>query len=106
MIENGFKVYAQRAPWSGGVELAFTESRGDGRKFQAAPMEMREFKPGEMIAAPLPLSHTEAQFLMDELWNCGLRPSEGSGSAGALAATQKHLDDMRKLVFDMRVTQV
>ena len=37
--------------------------------------------------------------LMDDLWQCGLRPSEGTGSAGALAATQKHLDDMRKLVF-------
>lgn len=41
-----------------------------------------------------------AQQLMDSLWDCGLRPSEGSGSAGALAATQKHLEDMRKLVFE------
>jgi hypothetical protein len=40
-----------------------------------------------------------AQTLIDELWRCGLRPSEGSGSAGAMAATQKHLEDMRKLVF-------
>jgi len=36
---------------------------------------------------------------MDSLWDCGLRPSEGTGSAGALSATQKHLDDMRKIVF-------
>lgn len=42
----------------------------------------------------------EAQKLMDSLWDCGLRPSEGSGSAGALAATQRHLEDMRKLVFE------
>lgn len=41
-----------------------------------------------------------AQFLMDRLWECGLRPTEGSGSAGSLAATQKHLEDMRALVFD------
>jgi len=45
------------------------------------------------------LDPTAAQSLMDELWECGLRPSEGTGSAGALAATQKHLEDMRKLVF-------
>jgi len=36
---------------------------------------------------------------MDELWQCGLRPSEGSGSAGSLAATERHLADMRKLAF-------
>jgi len=39
-----------------------------------------------------------AQELMDSLWQCGIRPSEGSGSAGSLAATQGHLLDMRKLV--------
>lgn len=38
--------------------------------------------------------------LMDDLWVCGLRPSEGSGSAGALAATERHLGDMRRIVFD------
>ena len=37
------------------------------------------------------LKHEQAQRLMDELWNCGLRPSEGTGSAGALAAVEKHL---------------
>lgn len=37
------------------------------------------------------LNVQEAQKLMDDLWNCGLRPSEGTGSAGALAATQEHL---------------
>jgi hypothetical protein len=46
------------------------------------------------------LEHLEAQALMDRLWKAGLRPTEGSGSAGALAATQDHLKDMRRLVFD------
>lgn len=45
------------------------------------------------------LNTLEAQALMDRLWSAGLRPSEGSGSAGALAATERHLADMRKLVF-------
>lgn len=44
----------------------------------------------------------EAQQLMDELWRCGLRPTEGTGSAGAMAAVQAHLADMRKLVFTER----
>lgn len=54
---------------------------------------------GAEIAPSLSIDLTSAQFLMDQLWECGLRPSEGSGSAGSLLATQKHLDDMRKLVF-------
>jgi hypothetical protein len=49
-----------------------------------------------------PLMHIgfdAGQRLMDDLWEAGLRPSEGTGSAGALFAVQKHLDDMRKIVF-------
>lgn len=38
---------------------------------------------------------TVVQVLMDDLWNCGLRPSEGTGSAGAMQAVQGHLKDMR-----------
>ncbi len=45
------------------------------------------------------LEHIEAQALMDRLWKAGLRPTEGSGSAGALAATEHHLKDMQTLVF-------
>jgi hypothetical protein len=52
------------------------------------------------IAKPLiSLDMTEAQRLMDVLWDCGLRPTEGSGSAGSLAATERHLADMRTLAF-------
>jgi hypothetical protein len=53
-----------------------------------------------VIVQPLAsLEMAEAQRLMDALWDCGLRPSEGSGSAGSLAATEKHLADMRALAF-------
>jgi hypothetical protein len=44
------------------------------------------------------LTDTNAQQLMDMLWRCGFRPTEGNGSAGALAATQAHLKDMRLIV--------
>jgi hypothetical protein len=43
---------------------------------------------------------TAAQVLMDDLWRAGLRPTEGSGSAGSLAATERHLKDLQKLVFE------
>jgi len=46
------------------------------------------------------LRDEQAQDLMDKLWQAGYRPTEGKGSAGALAATERHLEDMRRLVFN------
>lgn len=72
---------------------------GEGRFDIAQPVVFVEGKKGEYVSPMLHLPRDTAQQLMGELWQCGLRPSEGSGSAGALAATQRHLDDMRALVF-------
>lgn len=48
-----------------------------------------------------PENDSAAQELMDDLWACGVRPTEGRGSAGQLDAVRHHLEDMRKLVFEM-----
>ena len=45
------------------------------------------------------LTPENAQELMDSLWAAGIRPTEGSGSAGSMLATQKHLEDMRTIAF-------
>jgi len=53
------------------------------------------------VRFPTPLlrmTRDMAQELMDDLWQCGIRPTEGAGSAGSLAAVQAHLMDMRALV--------
>lgn len=64
---------------------------------------------GEVVIKPIPdhglisplvrITVHEAQVFMDDLWECGIRPTEGSGSAGAMRATEKHLEDMRKIAF-------
>lgn len=46
----------------------------------------------------LSLDYEDAVRLMDELWNCGIRPTE-VGSPGELAAVKYHLEDMRRLVL-------
>lgn len=71
-----------------------------GKFLVAKPLEMVEREEFTYSEPTARLQKEEAQELMDSLWQCGLRPSEGSGSAGALAATQKHLEDMRALVFE------
>jgi len=85
------------APWRRGIEfLAFDSiSRGYGKsiEFEKIPEGQR---PEESTFC---LSYENAQTLMDDLWTCGLRPTEGTGSAGSLKATQDHLEDMRKIAF-------
>lgn len=63
-------------------------------------MTLTELTPnteGVYMEPSLRLGDDEAQELMDQLWQCGMRPTEGKGSAGQLAATERHLEDMRKL---------
>lgn len=71
------------------------------------PLVMKAFDQKEAadieceISVPvMSLSKESVQSLMDELWSCGVRPSNGDGNVGQLAATKAHLEDMRKMVFD------
>lgn len=58
-----------------------------------------EYSPRGVYVEPTSqLTDMQAQDLMDQLWSCGFRPTEGRGSAGALAAVQRHLDDFRAIV--------
>ena len=59
---------------------------------------------GEIREPWVRLSPHDAQTLMDELWRCGLRPTEGTGSAGSLAATERHLKDMQAIAFQLLPT--
>jgi hypothetical protein len=100
---NELEVRAHASPWNDSVELLICQRVwGETRRWAVAePVALKTMEEGAYVAEPtLRLTQTAAQALMDNLWQCGLRPSEGSGSAGALAATQKHLEDMRKLVFE------
>lgn len=44
------------------------------------------------------LEQQDAQVLMDDLWSAGVRPTEGAGTAGSMAATKAHLDHMTRLL--------
>lgn len=83
------------------IELRFTKQVGPNNSHLIAmqPAVMAPVEEGHYIPAAIVIDNTTAQQLMDQLWQCGLRPTEGTGSAGALAATQQHLEDMRRIVF-------
>src|SRR4030042_868144 len=85
------------------VDVFLTMENTDGGLAIAEPIVFRSLTSEERQACTwnrptLELRYEDAQCLMDELWRCGLRPTEGSGSAGSLAATEKHLNDMRAIV--------
>jgi hypothetical protein len=87
-------IYAERSNWGGEVELLIVDNMGSVARV--------EYVPHEEFIDPQPSLKVKvdvAQGLMDELWRCGLRPSEGSGSAGALRAVESHRDDLKKIAF-------
>lgn len=102
---SDLKIYASLVPWSRAVDFLVRETIAPGVHSLGTKIEMIQETPeitGLSTDPTFRLSLESAQLLMDELWQCGLRPAEGSGSVGQLAATQKHLEDMRRLVFDSR----
>jgi hypothetical protein len=97
------KVFCRREEiWGDSISFFLRERYSDGISI-GQPVVMKVLSEEDRMQATEPtfvLHASAAQSLMDSLWDCGLRPSEGSGSAGAMAATQKHLEDMRTLVFN------
>lgn len=112
MNEERFDFKLERQPWMRGdiaLRLArVTTIKGRERFAIATNLTLQELDERERLFVPAPLMHlqpSEAQQLMDELWRTGIRPTEGSGSVGQMAATERHLEDMRKLVFNPPSTE-
>ena len=86
---------AQAAPWHQGVSILIGDAEGKTR----AVIQLEKLDEMCVTEPSFHLETDQAQTLMDDLWNAGIRPTEGSGSAGALRAVERHLEDMRTLVF-------
>lgn len=73
---------------------------GEGDKTYVMKSQSEAIEPGCAFNEPFfKLSIDEAQNLVDELWRCGIRPTEGAGSAGSMQATERHLKDMQNIAF-------
>lgn len=90
-------IRAQSAPWHRAVELFIGDAEGKTRVKEIVLEHM-----DEAIAQPpsFILDDQMSQQLMDDLWHCGFRPTDGAGTAGAMRAVERHLEDMRTLVFN------
>jgi hypothetical protein len=95
------KFHARREVWNNAIAIYFGQKSPDGNFFSAQPPVMVKHEMGTAAEPFLALETEEAQLLMDELWSAGLRPSEGTGSAGSLAATERHLKDMQTIALGL-----
>ena len=77
----------------------YVYDRSFGKLSVGYAIQMHDVPEGEYMEPTMVLDTHAAQELIDSLWDCGLRPTEGSGSAGQLASVQYHLEDMRRIVF-------
>ena len=94
------QIRASRCPYSFGEMIDLRLFDPEARKFvKFASVELVAVEPGDAVEIPpaLQIKKSDAQMLIDTLWDCGLRPTEGSGSAGALLATQEHLQSMKEM---------
>ena len=97
-------IYVNREIWADSFSVYIRRGSGlyGSTRSIAQPIQFRVLEPkdeGTVAEPTMLITQQEAQEFIDSLWNAGLRPTEGSGSAGSLAATQRHLDDMRHIVF-------
>lgn len=108
-MDGLLRFIAARVDFNDRVRLDAARNLRDGGFEVLEPATWHRVEPDEAHHSRhgfLELRPEEAQRLMDALWDAGLRPSEGSGSAGALLATQNHLNDMRALVFKAQGLEV
>jgi len=80
-------------------EVRVGRQLSDGKWAIMQPVEFKVIEEPFGTRPAFAMSRDDCQELMDELWRVGIRPSEGTGSAGSLAATERHLADLRALVF-------
>lgn len=64
-----------------------------------ATYELKPIEMGEDVPPMLRFDESTAQQLMDELWRVGVRPKSGEGSLGQLGATERHLADVKALLW-------
>ena len=103
-MNDYLRVTAQRTAETALISFWLVERRPhDAVRSIATQLVMTDLEEsgGEGVYHPplFGLTPERAQLLMDDLWAAGIRPSQEEGAAGALAAKDEHLQDMRVIAF-------
>lgn len=92
--------HAVREVFTDSINLYLRVIMPDGKRAYLKDLVLIESDEAPNVIAandvsPISLPVEGAQNLMDELWNCGIRPSEGSGSAGAMRQAEEHIATLK-----------
>ena len=97
---DGPQIRLHKSIYSFGIDVLIRQIQPNGLMSVAKTITLETVDANYQINPTMNIDNTAAQILMDDLWNCGIRPSEGSGSAGQLAAVERHLADMRTIAYE------
>lgn len=95
---------ARNAIFSNQLQVYLAYRSPGGRIRLPEVMTLKEAEPGTAANPTFELTEDTAQRLMDELWDHGLRPTEGHGSTGQIAAVEKHRDHLAQLLSQTLTT--
>lgn len=99
-LDRGLEVRAEYSPSRRRFVLYFIDRHWQDRGLDtvAVPLTFTPIDRRNELEPAVQLTEEEAQYMMDRLWDEGLRPT-GIASSGELGALKNHLQDMRRLVF-------
>lgn len=103
-MDLGFDFWVSKDIIKQRYDVSIGLKTSQGLSAVALPLSMKtlgEADEGVSFSPAMSLTKESAVRLMDALWEVGVRPSNGEGNAGELGATKHHLDDMRKIVFEL-----
>jgi hypothetical protein len=100
-------IHVQAYDYTEEIHIRFIRKDSDGKLYFAKPLKLefseKPHKEGAQPTSTLILTQNESVKIFGELRKVfefqGLRTKDESRLEGILEATNKHLDDMRKLVF-------
>lgn len=104
------KIFIENSLATAGKNIYIVDEQRD-RRLVAKPIELEfaEIKPGTEVKPTLFLNWNNGQeflqALSKALSEAHVQPPEQPFIAGKLAATETHLEDMRKLVFERKKTK-
>lgn len=103
MRDHRIEVRAERQVFRDRIAIYLVHRQEQhGSMAVALPLTFQVVEQGQLIGEPtIDMRIEDAQQLVDELWRAGLRPTDGTGSAGSLAATERHLKDMQRIAFQL-----
>ena len=107
MMRNRILMQPQAYSANNGFEIAITSYDDvSQREMCVQTLTAKSVADGECLTSCMKMSRDELQPFMDALWQYGFRPTDAGSVDGELSATKKHLDDMRRLVFQSEPVQL